>query len=439
MDLQFDNLLNYVKEYYLTVGKEVDDMIYNILSIPDCHWGSIDPVEQCKSLEFILEFIKQSEKSGIHIDLLVMAGDYFDSKLPLNSREAILSIQWFHELLDVCLENNTRVRLFQGTLDHDNDQLNAFKSLENMTNQERPDLYGEDLPPFFRLFLKTTSEETLPGLKCIYCPDETVETSEYEELYLNQMLSMHDIGFFHGTFDVVYGSLVEYNPSLMQKKNVIFRYSLWNKLIYGPMISGHWHDGKQYDHLYYTGSPFRYKFNEDEPKGMSFISYNTEDHSYFYQKIRNPFERQYLTYEVYSNLYKEKGDYRRIIDQIQTDIKKWNEPPASYATIKIRILVYIIDDKPENDVFISALRQQFMNQSNVKIVIKNKLKDKIKKEESRRNHEREKKYNFIYDKEKSTPTVIQSFIQENNPEVEIPLEFIEKKTSAYIKDFNGKK
>ena len=34
------------------------------------------------------------------------------------------------------------------------------------------------------------------------------------------------------------------------------------------MIAGHWHDGKQYDDLYYVGSPTRYKFNEDEKKGI---------------------------------------------------------------------------------------------------------------------------------------------------------------------------
>ena len=32
--------------------------------------------------------------------------------------------------------------------------------------------------------------------------------------------------------------------------------------------------GKQYDELYYCGSPFRWKFNEDEEKRFLFIRYD---------------------------------------------------------------------------------------------------------------------------------------------------------------------
>ena len=68
-------------------------MKYNIMAISDLHWGIVDPQEQLKSLEFIFEFIDQSSKENNGIDLLVIAGDYFDSKLPLNSQEAIIAIQ----------------------------------------------------------------------------------------------------------------------------------------------------------------------------------------------------------------------------------------------------------------------------------------------------------------------------------------------------------
>ena len=164
-------------------------------------------------------------------------------------------------------------------------------------------------------------------MKCIYCPDETIETETYENLYLDEILEPKDIGFFHGSFDVVYGELLASKPELMQKKNVIFRYQLFDKSIYGPMIAGHWHDGKIYDDLIYCGSPFRYKFNEDECKGLSFVQYDTEDKSYLYYRIQNPVCAEYITYEIYSNLYNSKDDYKKIIDELyELELGKCYEP-----------------------------------------------------------------------------------------------------------------
>ena len=396
-------------------------MKYNILSIPDIHWGAIDPDEQIKSLEYIPEIIKTFSKNNTPINLVVIAGDYFDSKLPLNSREAIYAIKWLHSLVQLCYELGvSKFRMFQGTLDHDNDQLDVFTSLKKQYNGD-----------YFDIFMKTTIEETLDGMKCIYCPDETIETSEYEDIYLNEIIQVKDIGFFHGSFDVVYGELLATKPELLQRKNIIFRYSLWDKTILGPMISGHWHDGKQYDDLYYTGSPFRYKFNEDEPKGISFIQYDTEEKSYYYKKITNPLCASYITYDIYTNLVDDKSVYAKIVDDICKKLESFKE--TEYLNHKLRIVVHVVDDKPDNDVIISSLRQNFINEKNVKIVIKNKLKDKIKKEEMKRNKERQKTYDFVYDKNKEISEIIHDFILKSNKEMDIPLEFIENKIKSYIK------
>lgn len=392
-------------------------MKYNIISIPDIHWGAIDPYEQLKSLEFIFETIKTCFDKNIPIDLVVINGDYFDSKLPLNSREALFAIQWFHELYALCQSCGVRkIRMVQGTLDHDNDQLDAFKQLET-----------DDL--FFKIFSETSIEETLPNLTCVYCPDETIETSEYETVYLNELLQIKDIGFFHGSFDVVFGELLSSKPEILSRKNVIYRYDVWNKTTHGPLIAGHWHDGKQYNDLYYVGSPFRYKFNEDEDKGIGFIIYDTLEKSYNYQKIKNPFASEYVTIDIYSNLYNTKEDYSVIVNKINETISSLD---ISYLNNKVRIRIYLVDEKPENDVFISSLRQNFINHKNVKIVIKNKLKDKIKKESVKKNLEIQKKFDFIYDKSKNTAQIIFDFISKTNEDVEIPLSYIESKVNKYV-------
>lgn len=390
-------------------------MKYNVITIADIHWGVIDPYSQLKQLEFIFEFLRNSNKSNIPIDLIVIAGDYFDSKLPLNSREAIISIQWFHELYHLAKEIGVKkIRMFEGTYEHDNDQLQVFHNLED----------GD----FFQIFYETTSEETLPGLECIYCPDELLSPEEYELKYVDEIMKMHDIGFYHGSFDVVYGELLEAKPELLKRKNVIFKYALWNNTIHGPMISGHWHDGKQYDSLYYVGSPFRYKFNEDEPKGFGFISYDTEDHSYLYEKILNPLSSEYVTFELYSNIYHTQEDYRRVLQTIDAIVETFKM--NTHIQHRLRIKFFIVDEKPENDVFLTGLRHKFINDKNIKISVKNKIKDKIKKDAAIRNKQREEKYGFISDSTLPTCEKISSFLEQNDQYV--PKEFIEQKIKQYV-------
>ena len=395
-------------------------MKYNIITISDIHWGAINPKEQLKSLEFLFNFFEYSVLHGISIDMIVIAGDYFDSKLPLNSRDAIYAVEWFHKLYNLALDYNVqRIRMFQGTMEHDNDQLDVFNPLM------------KDDSEFFRIFKNTTSEETLPGLKCIYCPDETMQTNEYEYKYTNELLSIHDIGFFHGSFDVVYGELLDAKPELMNRKNVIYRYDLWDKLIHGPLISGHWHDGKIYDNLYYCGSPFCYKFNEDEPKGFIFTEYDTDTKEYVCKKIINPLSPSYITYEIYSNMCNSQQDYTSHLFNIDEIISSFEE--SSYLNNKLRIQFYVVDDKVENDTFITGLRHKFINVKNVKINIKNKLKEKIKKEVSQKNKERNTTYKFIYNEEKEPSEIIQEFIRTNNPDVTIPLDYIQGKIHKYMK------
>lgn len=385
-------------------------MIYKIAAISDIHWGVIDPNLQMRYLEFFREFLYLH---GNDIDLLVILGDYFDSKLSLNSSQALISNEWFHSILDLCEKNSIVLRLVQGTNSHDNDQLEVFSPLEN---------------DFFKIIFSTTVEETLPDLTCVYCPDELLQTSIYEDTYLDEILQRKDIGFFHGSFDVVYGRLLESKPTILDKNNVVFRYELWNKTINGPMIAGHWHDGKTYDDLYYCGSPFRYAFDEEEPKGFLLIQYDTESKEYGVGRILNPISPEYITYEIYTNMYQTKEDYQKAIEDIRKVLQGF-ESYKYHILSKLRVLIYILDEKTENDILLSSLRGEFSQNRNVKITVKNKLKDKKTKERKEISKKREEQFQFIYNKDaKKVHEIIHDFILETSPEnVNIPIEFIEEK------------
>jgi len=386
---------------------------YNIVHIADIHWGVVEPEIQKIQLYFLLTFLDQYRE----IDLLVIGGDFWDTKVPLNSPEGIGGINMFNMVYDKAIEVGIKaMRVVKGTEDHDNDQLEAFRDLERRSNG------------FLKIFNRTTSEETLPGLRCIYCPDETITNDEYMDRYHDIIMQGHDIGFFHGSFDVVFSEIVLQRKESMDIKNVIYKYDFWEKAIKGPMIAGHWHNGKRYNHLIYVGSPDRWAFNEEEPKGFGFIRYNTDTNEYFYRKIINPVAPDYITYEVYTNLCKSVDAYNTLIEEVNKKLNEYSNNP--FKSVKIRIMIYVTDDSPDNDTYITSLRHRFVNDKRVKIRIKNTVKDKKKKEELKKHMEDRTKYAFISDKTMSVANKIHEYILIKYGE-NIPIDLIEEKINKY--------
>lgn len=379
-----------------------------MISLADLHWNAIDPVKMMQDLDQPLYFIE-----NFHVDLVVIPGDYFDSKLPLNSTSAINALQWVDKLIKVCKRNGVlKIRVFKGTEEHDNDQLEALRS-------------REDVDGYFKIFNYNTYEETLPGLTCLYCPDENINAKDYIMKYYDNIIKRANIGFYHGSFDVVLPNIVVQMSEETSAKSIIFEYNFWEKMIRGPMISAHWHDGTIIDNLIYVGTYQCWAFNEEEEKGMGFIQYNTDNHSYFYKKIPNLRATIYKTLNVNTLLYTSLDQYAslmRTVDQyLQSD-----------PDMKIRILITIDDDKDENETFITSLRQYFMKMNNVKFTIKNTVKAKKKTTQAAKYNELKTKYDFVFNKSSSMYEKFHDFIQLTQNE-DIPIDVIEQTIKKYSK------
>lgn len=381
-------------------------MKYNIIDLADLHWGVIDPALQYSHLEQVFEFIR--EFTPIH--LIVISGDYFDSRLPLNSAAAITAVQWFHELLALAKERDIVVRAFRGTFEHDNNQLEVFRPHE--------DAHGR-----FKLFNECTYEETLPGLKCIYCPDENINTEFYYYQYAEQIANPINIGFFHGSFDVVLPEIVREASEKSLAKSVIFEYNFWEKFIDGPMLAGHWHDGVELDHLIYVGSFERWEFGQDAIKGFGFVQYDTESSEYMYRTIPNMFAIDYRTFTIDTRLFKSLEDYTALINEIKEVSDK--DPQT-----KIRIVVNQTDDKPDNESFIKSLKQYFTSNKNTKIVLKNKMKNERKKIERKKNIDTTNQFGFILDKVPKQE-IIRQFIMTTKSK-ELSIEAINDIVAKYL-------
>lgn len=382
-------------------------MKYNILAIADIHWGAMDPDEMYNNLQYFLDFIRMKGD----IDLVVLCGDYFDYRLTLNSKAALKALKWFDELYNTCKDAGVkRLRAIKGTKEHDNDQLEAIHPRET----------GE----FFKKFYVTTTEETLPGLNCIYCPDETINLHDYENLYMDQMMAFHDIGFFHGNFDTQLPKLVIDQNLDANIPSIIYFRDHWSRFIKGPLVSGHWHIFTDLDPLIYIGSYDRWVFGEEEDKGFLFIQYDTDDHSYFWKHIENPFARKYQTIIINNDLCVTPEDFANLHNDIQ-------ELKQSDPDMKIRVVYQITKDNEESLVNFNEFRNLVSSMRNVKVDIKDFVKKRNKAKQKEQVAISSGRYSYILDHPMDIKQNIHEYLlREKN--LDIPLETIEAIIGKYI-------
>lgn len=382
-------------------------MRYNIVSIADIHWGAMDPDEMYNNLQYFLDFIKMRGD----IDMVVICGDYFDYRLTLNSKAALKALRWFDELYNTCINSGVkRLRMIRGTKEHDNDQLEAIHPRET----------GE----FFKKFYVTTTEETLPGLNCIYCPDETLNLHEYEKLYMDQMMSIHDIGFFHGNFDIKLPKLVINQNLESEIPSIIYFKDYWSKFINGPMIAGHWHIFTDSDPLIYIGSYDRWIFGEEEDKGFLFTQYNTEDHSYYWKHIVNPFAKKYESIIIDNSLCISPDDFANLHNDI-IDLKK------SDPEMKIRVVYQITIDNEESLVNFNEFKNVISSMKNIKIDVKDFVKKRNKEKQKERVAISSGRYSYILNNPYDIKQNIHEFLlRERN--IDIPVEIIDSIIGKYI-------
>jgi len=392
---------------------EGQELKYKFIVLADLHWGAMDSYKMYNNLQLVLEFIRQMKDS---LDFIIIAGDYFDYRLQLNSKTALAAVQWFDELVNTCRESNIKkIRMFKGTREHDNDQLEIF----------RPPYELDD--GYFKIFNTTESEELLPGLRCIYCPDENMNLSEYHQVYYSKFIPHPNIGFFHGNFDTILPD-IEFNR--IQEHNLatmIYEYDKFSKLIKGPMISGHWHVKNEHKSLYYVGSYDRWKFNEEEDKGFIYGEIDTDTNEYFIHRVNNPLATQYKTIIVSSDEYSTPEQFASLSNMINDYLKDDSE-------IKLRVSYLLSSNNDEALVNYNIFQRQYSTCKQVKIEIKDLVKREAKKVKKKQVEIEASKYQYIFDSDlKNIPNIVHQFILDNKS-VDIPTATIAKYINKYLEN-----
>lgn len=379
-------------------------MLYKLLVIGDIHFGYYPAELLYKEFKLVINNITKD------IDVVFIAGDYFDTKLSLSSKHSIYAIKTFCDILDKCEQTNTKLRMIRGTASHDPE--NQLVNLSSIAKSSKVD---------FKLYLTVGEEELFPDFNVLYVPEEYMENKDeyYKEFFNKKYQCIIGHGMFEETNYVT-------NKTLNMKKYPVFNSAFIEKICDGPIIFGHIHKSQKIrNRIMYTGSFTRSRYGEEEDKGFVISTYETENNSTDFKFIVNDKATKFDTVsildtsEIFSLLLNEQIQFIK-------------EMISTYKKDKLRIKINIPKTYDNTKVFIDSVTTVFGNMENVDIVILDNTKEETKQKTKEIVDKLMLKYNFIFDKSISYEEKIQQFIYNKKGE-KIDLENIRKIINGNVK------
>ena len=275
--------------------------------IADLHFGcSVEPKTEYEILkEQFIDYIALLPK----LDIISINGDIFDRKFMANSDAVLYAIKFVDDLVNLARLKSATLLILAGTLSHDVNQLKLFYH------------YMQDNTVDVRI-IETIKFEIVKGARVLCIPElYGIDESIYE--YFFHQSGWYDFSIVHGTCKgAVYGDNVGAGRLLVPED-----FSLCK----GPVLSGHVHKpGCFFGWYYYSGSPLRYKFNEEEAKGFLLVAHNL-DNNVFYINFEEITSFNYITIYI-DELISE--DPKNIIDYINN--RKINEG-IDFIKVRFRI------------------------------------------------------------------------------------------------------
>lgn len=226
--------------------------ILNILSISDIHLG-----HKRTSSESILDNLKvaiPNNQTMVNIDLIIVAGDVFDSLQQLPDNHIGPIQKWIFQLLVTCATWDIKLRVLEGTPSHDRKQSKQFMVLASMMTN----------PPDVKYFDNISIEHISDwDINLLYVPDEIhadpLDTADAVGILLKEhKLNTVDYAIMHGMFAYQVPAGVE-----IPNYDIDYYESIVNKYIF----CGHVHQMSQVGKVIVNGSFDRLAFGEEETKG----------------------------------------------------------------------------------------------------------------------------------------------------------------------------
>ena len=236
-----------------------NDRILVEIHTADIHFGAMDPKTQYDIL--MKEMVQKV--ATIHFDAFFINGDLFHHKFMSNSDVIMYALLFVDEIVKLCIKNNATLVLLHGTFSHDADQLKLFYRYINS---------GVDIR-----IIENMQFQNIKGTTVLCIPEEYGKGKEYYEqlLYFTQE---YDMVAMHGNIKGAIYGLNEAN--LDTAKSPVFDINSFARCN-GPILCGHVHvQGCYQNHIYYSGSPLRWRFGEEQEKGFLVCLYDKLSHNY---------------------------------------------------------------------------------------------------------------------------------------------------------------
>lgn len=360
--------------------------------ISDIHIGAMGASDIYSQLEStFLKYIKTHKT----IDFIVICGDFFDSKLYLNSPHSEIAMRVMNEICTCTKALKAKLRIVYGTASHECDQYRIFDSLRN----------DDDLD--FKVIHQAEEEELFPDMKVLYLPEELIweDKREYYKEFLNKDKE-YDYVFGHGVIQEVMTDAVRHSSGKKSKlAPAVFTTADFEKICKGMCFFGHYHIHVDItESIAYIGSFSRWQFGEEPDKGF-FIT--EKDGDKFTRKFYvNDFCDKYKTvaYGYNSKIFSSEEAFTKEMETVSFTIK---ENPDTH----IRIMVNIPEELPWANFIMEYLKNRFGKEEKVKVNVINGYIEKRDKADKEQISEILDKYDFIFNRNISIEDKCAKFIE----------------------------
>lgn len=347
--------------------------------ISDIHFGIIDPKTEYDILQD--QFINKIR--GMPLDCISIDGDFFDRLFPSNTDAILYANLFFSELVKICKENrynniNTVLVVIAGTKNHDADQMKLFYP------------YLDDKELDLRIVEKIQFE-WINGCR-VLCIPELYNVSKESYIEVLWKSGSYDMVFMHGSIE---GGI--YDNKMGQAK--VFQPNDFGFCL-GPVIAGHVHTGPSlHGFCYYNGSPIRWNFGEEEPKGFQIVLYDMDSRYYYIHK-------EIITSFKYDTLSIDDI----LLSDPQSIIKYINEKRENEGIDHIRLKCTSTIDNQDT---INILKEYYRLDKGVKFQINKKSSNVINETQSSLYNQ----YDYLFNRSMSPYDILAKFINESQSDI----------------------
>lgn len=359
--------------------------------ISDIHFGVMDAQLEYKILkEQYIDRIKD-----LPLDIISIDGDLFNKLDMSNTDSCLYASLLVADIVSICKNNRkmgipTVFIILAGTKNHDAGQLRLFYHYLN-----DPDL---DIR-----IVEQIQFEYVNGMKILCIPELYGIAENIYQQFLYGM-GPYDMCFMHGT---VQGAVYGDNAG----ESRLFRPEDFG-LCMGPVIAGHVHPGGCFNSfMYYNGSPIRWSFGEEGPKGFQIVLYDMDSRKY-YIYLEQIASFRYDTITIDELLC---TDPKKVIEYIDNLKDKEN---IDYIRLKCKLT-------PDLEPNMKIIQEYYRTNKTVKFKIDKVMTDE-EKSIAEKNTDLYNKYNYVFDKSMSAYDILARYIMDNEDGIFITGEDIKK-------------